>query len=227
MSIWTRIADALAALAKGEPLWKVFEHLRGPRERSIAFTIAVIALGAKAAKADGTVTRAEVTAFREVFYIRPEDEEQAARVFNLARTDAAGYEVYAARIAAMFYDDPEVLFDLMEGLFHIAIADGNYNDLEDNFLSHVAEIFGLDSRQFRALRTRFVPDAEPDPYDVLGVHPDMTYEEMRRIWRQLVRESHPDQLMARGVPEEAIKMAEQRLVAINRAWEEIELERAA
>lgn len=227
MSIWTRIADALAALAKGEPLWKVFEHLRGPRERSIAFTIAVIALGAKAAKADGTVTRAEVTAFREVFYIRPEDEEQAARVFNLARTDAAGYEIYAARIAAMFYDDPEVLFDLMEGLFHIAIADGNYNDLEDNFLSHVAEIFGLDSRQFRALRTRFVPDAEPDPYDVLGVHPDMTYEEMRRIWRQLVRESHPDQLMARGVPEEAIKMAEQRLVAINRAWEEIELERAA
>ena len=92
MSIWTRISDALAALAKGEGLSDVFERLRTPPQRSVAFAIAVIALGAKMAKADGQVTRDEVTAFREVFQIARDDETGAARVFNMARTDVAGYQ---------------------------------------------------------------------------------------------------------------------------------------
>ena len=62
MSIWTRISAALAALATGEPLSAVFDRLRTPPERTVAFTIGVIALGAKLAKADGQVTRNEVAA---------------------------------------------------------------------------------------------------------------------------------------------------------------------
>src|SRR6056297_4180758 len=99
MSIWTRISEALQALAKGESLALVFDRLRSPPERSVAFTIAVIALSAKMAKADGRVTRDEVTAVREVFHIPPEDERAAARVFNMAREDVAGFEDYATRIA--------------------------------------------------------------------------------------------------------------------------------
>jgi DnaJ like chaperone protein len=64
MSIWTRITDALSALTAGESLSDVFANLRTPPERSVAFAIAVIALGAKMAKADGQVTRDEVAAFR-------------------------------------------------------------------------------------------------------------------------------------------------------------------
>lgn len=221
MSVWSRIVDALAALAQGESLAAVFDLLRSPPEKSVAFTIAVVALSAKMAKADGLVTRDEVTAFREVFVIAADDEAGAARVFNLARTDIAGYQDYARRIRAMFHDDPAVLCDLMEGLFHIATADGVYHPSEDRFLETVAEIFGLDELQFRALRARFVPDAAPDPYTVLGVTPDMTAEDIRRVWRQLVRDTHPDRMLARGVPEEAVRLAERRLVDINRAWEEI------
>ena len=102
MSIWSRISDALAALAQGEGLSAVFERLRTPPERSVGFTIAVIALSAKMAKADGLVTRDEVTAFREVFQISPEEEANAARVFNLASQDVAGFEDYARRIRGMF-----------------------------------------------------------------------------------------------------------------------------
>ena len=87
MSLWTRISDAIGALASGEGLSAVFDRLRTPPDRSVAFTIAVIALGAKMAKADGQVTRDEVTAFREVFHIPPSEEPNAARVFNLARQD--------------------------------------------------------------------------------------------------------------------------------------------
>jgi len=221
MSIWTRIADALSALASGEALSAVFDRLRTPPERSVAFAIAVIALGAKMAKADGLVTRDEVTAFREVFFIPKGEEANAARVFNLARQDVAGFEDYAHRIARMFGDADPVLCDLMEGLFHIAVSDGHYHPAEDDFLARVAAIFGIDERRFRSLRTRFVPDALPDPWDVLGIPPGTPIDEARAAWRALVLESHPDRMIARGVPEEAVKMAETRLVAINRAWEEI------
>jgi DnaJ like chaperone protein len=221
MSIWLRITEALSALASGEGLAAVFDRLRTPPEKTVAFTIAVIALSAKMAKADGLVTRDEVMAFREVFHIPPEDEAGAARVFNLARQDVAGFEEYAKRIRAMFGQDQGTLCDLMEGLFHIAMADGTYHPGEDAFLLRVAEIFDLPEGSFRRLKSRFVPDADPDPYEVLGVDPEMPLDQIRATWRQLVRDSHPDRMIARGVPEEAIKLSERRLIDINRAWEEI------
>ena len=227
MSIWTRISDALAALAKGEGLSAVFDRLKTPPEKSIGFTIAVIALGAKMAKADGTVTRDEVMAFREVFTIPPQEEANAARVFNLARQDVAGFDLYAEKIAAMFGPGDPVLVDLMEGLFHIALADGDYHPHEDAFLRDVAGIFGIGAPCFRSLVARFVPDAVPDPYDVLGVAHDAPIAKVRAAWRQAVRDNHPDRLMSRGLPEEAIRLAENRMAAINRAWDEINGKKAA
>lgn len=227
MSLWTRISDALAALASGEGLSAVFDRLRTPPEKSIGFTIAVIALGAKMAKADGVVTRNEVMAFRSIFTIPREEEQNAARVFNLARQDVAGFELYARKIAAMFGPGDPVLADLMEGLFHIALADGEYHPHEDAFLRAVAKIFGIGDRCFRSLVGRLVPDAVPDPYDVLDVAHDAPSEVVREAWRRAVRENHPDRLLARGLPAEAMRLAEERMAAINRAWEEINGKKAA
>ena len=226
MTLWQRILDVLNRLAPGEALGALFDRFRGPPERSVAFTIAVIALGAKMAKADGQVTRDEVAAFREVFTIPPHEEANAARVFDLARTDVAGFEEYAHRIQRMFAEDGETLRDLMDGLFHIAVADGAYHPAEDAFLERVAQIFRLPERAFRAIRARHVPEAERDCHEVLGVDPDAPMDEIRAAWRAAVRETHPDRLVARGLPEEAIKLAEARLVAVNRAWERIQAEAA-
>jgi DnaJ like chaperone protein len=226
MSIWSRIAEALSALASGEGLSEVFGRLRTDPERSVGFTIAVIALGAKMAKADGQVTRDEVAAFREVFTIPPGDEDNAARVFNLARQDVAGFEEYAKRIKAMFGERCDVLFDLMEGLFHIAVADGEYHPKENDFLDRVRDIFGMSQRDFTSMRARFVADAEPDPYEVLGVTCDTPVDDIRQAYRALVRETHPDRLAARGVPPEAVKLAEKRLVVVNAAWEAVRKGRA-
>ena len=221
MSLWTRITEAVSALAQGEGLSAVFERLRPAPERRVAFTIAVIALSAKMAKADGLVTRDEVAAVREVFQIAREDEAGAARVFNLARQDVAGFEEYAHRIRVMFDGDCAALLDLMEGLFHIAMADGSYHPNEDAFLERVAGIFDITPRAFQSLRCRYVPDAPPDPYTVLGAEPGASLDDIQRLYRQAVRDNHPDRMIARGVPPEAIKLAEKRMVDINRAWEDI------
>ena len=221
MSIWKRISDALAVLAQGEGLSAVFEKLRTPPERTIGFTIAVIALGAKMAKADGLVTRDEVTAFRQVFHIPASETQNAARVLDLARKDVAGFDLYAARIRDMFGAGHQALVDLLEGLFYIAVADGRYHPNENVFLEEVARIFGVQSRDFVNMRSRFVPDENPDPYCILGIEPTADAESVRQAWRALVREYHPDRMIARGVPEEAMKLAEKRLIQANWAYEEI------
>ena len=228
MSIWTRIAEILSALASGEALSAIFDRLRVTPERSVGFTIAVIALGAKMAKADGEVTRDEVSAFRRVFAIPEGEEANAARVFNLARQDVAGFDAYARKIRAMFAeDDHEVLIDLMEGLFHIAVADGHYHTKEDDFLDMVAGQFGIEPAVFRSLRARFVEGAAADPYAVLGVASDAPLDKVRAAWKAAVRASHPDAMMARGVPAEAVQLATRRLIAINAAWAEISAKQVA
>ncbi|TNC47218.1 molecular chaperone DjiA [Rubellimicrobium rubrum] len=221
MSIWTRVMDLLASLGGGDGLSTLFERLHTPPEKTVGFAIAMVALGAKIAKADGLVTKNEVAAFREVFIIPEGEEANVARVYDLARRDIAGFEDYASRIRRMFGEGAVQLADLLEGLFHIAVADGDYHPEENQFLLRVAQIFDLPDHEFMRIRAEFVPDAERDPYDVLGVPHGAPMDQVRAAWRSLVRETHPDRLIAHGLPEEAIRMAEKRLICINRAWEQI------
>src|SRR6059036_1243617 len=132
MSIWTRIAEAVSAI--GDSLGSFLQKLARPRasapEKSIAFTIGMIALGAKMAKADGVVTKAEVEAFRQVFHIPERDLAGVARVFNLAKQDVAGYDSYARQIARLFKPGSPILEDVLDGLFHIAKADNSVHPAE-------------------------------------------------------------------------------------------------
>jgi len=226
MSLLRRIGESISALARGEDLSAVFERLARDPEDSAAFTIAVIALGAKMAKADGRVTRAEIAAFREIFHIAPEDERAAARIYNLARRDVAGFQSYARRIARMFRDRPRVLAELLEGLAYIAASDGHFHADEAAFLEEVARIFEIPEAEFRAIRARYLP-GESDPYQVLGVDPDIDDAALARHYRRLVRELHPDRLVGDGVPEECRHLAEQRLAAVNEAYRTIRESRKA
>ena len=107
------------------------------------------------------------------------------------------------------------------------MADGEYHPKEDEFLAEVAQIFGLGDPCFRSLRARFVEGAPRDPYDVLGVAPGASLADIRAAWKQAVRDSHPDRLIARGVPPEAVELASRRMIDINAAWAEINGKRAA
>jgi len=221
MSIWDQIRHFMRDVA-ANGFVALFERLRGDPGHSVAFTMAVVALGAKMAKADGRVTHDEVAAFREVFRAEASAEQDIARLFNLARQDIAGFETYAQRIKRLFPSpDQTVVSDLIEGLFYIAMADGHYHPGEDEFLARVAEILGISPAKFRTIRARAVPGQDSDPHVVLGVSTDADFKQIQTAWKKLVRECHPDAIQARGLPPEAIGIAERRLIAINRAWDEI------
>ena len=228
MSIWTRIADVIQSIGEsvGSFLQAIVARNPTPPEKSVAFTIGMIALGAKMAKADGVVTDSEIAAFKQVFHIPESELPAVARVFNLAKQDTAGFETYARQIARLFEAQHTILEDVLDGLFHIAKADNAFHPGEHGFLREVALIFGFDEQDFARIRARHVTVAD-DPYLILGLSRDASEEEIRRRYRELVREYHPDRHIAAGMPEEMIDIATERLQKVNEAYDRIMREKAA
>lgn len=194
--------------------------------RRIAFATAIIILGAKLAKADGHVTRDEVDAFKRRFKFSEQEVGGVAHIYDQAKTSAEGFQPYARQIAALFGRDPVLLEELLIGLFEVARADGDLKTGEIEFLREVASIFGFDEAKFEQLRATFsavdsATSTSEDPYKVLGVSRTASDAEIKKHYRQLVRELHPDQLIAKGLPPEFISRANNRLAAVNTAYDRI------
>ena len=232
MSIWGRLAGAAAGLAEGGVQGLLGAFAGGhtfPHDNrvkhQVAFTIGVIALGAKMAKADGIVTRDEVVAFTEVFKVPEGEMENVSRVFNLAKQDVIGYEAYADQLASLLKGNRKLLEDVLEGLFHIAMADGVFHPNEEQFLAQVAQRFGFTPTEFNYTKARHVGTVEADPYEVLGITPDIDNDTLKHHYHKLVLENHPDKMIARGVPPEFVSLATKKIALINAAYKEVAKER--
>ncbi|PZQ15858.1 MAG: molecular chaperone DjlA [Ancylobacter novellus] len=243
MSFWGKVGGAAGGWMLGGPLGAIAGALAGhylvdretdpeaeaaeERDRkSLAFTIGVIALSAKMAKADGVVAPVEVEAFRKAFEIKPEDLKEVSEVFDRATYDVAGFESYARQLHDLFEGEPATLEDVLHSLAHIAAADGAIHEAEVNYLMQVAEIFALDRASVRRAFGRYVRLPEDDPYEILGAEPSAPTEELKRRHRTLVAENHPDRALARGLPPAAVRVATSKLAAINAAWDAIRAERS-
>ncbi|QQR40168.1 J domain-containing protein [Devosia rhizoryzae] len=191
-----------------------------PGGREAAFTLALIALSAKMAVADGAVTASEVRAFNATVEVAKGNEPQVERLFNLAKQDVAGYDAYARKVARFFASTPDTLEHVLDGLFFIATADGLVHEAELDYLRDVSRIFGFDEARFEQVASQHVMlEQGVDPYTVLGLNHDAPPEEVRRVYRRLVAEHHPDRLIAKGVPEDLIDVATARMAAINLAYQ--------
>lgn len=228
MRIWDRIVEGMNGLGIAELLGlssPPADDGGHPGLRQIGFTIGVIALGAKMARVDGEVSEVERAAFREFFEVPPGEEANVERFFDLAKRDAGGFETYARQVAALFPDAPEILENVIEGLFSIAQADGRIDVAEADYLAKVASIFGLPSSRFERAKAAALGAVECEPCVVLGIDPMATDEQIREAWLRQVRANHPDRLMAQGLPEEAIAVANRKLALINDAYDRLRRQR--
>ena len=239
MSVWGKIIGGVGGFAIGGPIGALVGAVAGhavdkargssgePQDatKSVAFTIATIALGAKMAKADGHVTRDEVDAFKKVFSVPPEEVKQVSKFFDQARKDSRGFEPYARQVAGMFADNPAVLEELLYCLTVIAKADGVVHPAEVAYLRSVGNIFGLDEYAFERITAISGGVGPSDPYKILGVQRTITDDDLKTAYRALVRENHPDKLIAEGLPEELVQLANEKLAAINDAYDQISADR--
>src|SRR5262245_18270264 len=235
MSIWERLASAVAQSSVGPSIATLFgggtEVERQPQDRSadneVPFTVGVIALSAKMAKADGVITRDEVKAFKEAFRVSDGEMKQVARIFNLAKEDVTGYEAFAEDLVNVFKGNRKLLEDVLEGLFHIAKADETLHPEVEQFLRIVAKRFGLTDTEVIYIKARHVVATERNPYDVLVVNPSVSDDELKSHYRRLIADNSPDKLLARGVPKEFVTIANKRVAALDEAYDKIVKQRSA
>ena len=237
MSIWEKLAAATADLSIGGQIGALLggvgdhhvlhrdQNQDRPADNALPFTVGMISLGAKMAKSDGVVTKDEVRAFKKVFKVSAAEMKHAARAFNLAKQDVAGYETCAEQLVTMFRGDRKLLEYVLEALFHIAKADEVLHPQEEQFLGQVAKRFGFTDAEFTFMKARHTIAAERNPYDVLGMKPSVSNEELRSQYRRLVAENQPDEFVARGLPKEFVLIATEKAAAIKQAYDAIAKER--
>ena len=239
MTIWGLIIGGAAGFAFGGPIGALLgaaagtlagqqlsRHINPEQNKKVAFTVAVIALSAKMARADGMVTAAEIRSFRERVQIPEGDLHRVGQFWDLARQTQDGFEAYARQTVGLFGPKSAILEQLLDLLFTIARADGHITNPEWDYLRQVATIFGYDEDGFNRLSGIYSGE-NPPPHLILGVSAQASCDEVRSAWRQLAAAHHPDKLIAAGMPEEFIQAATDRLARINHAYDLLSRQRAA
>lgn len=224
MGFWRRIAGLAARRPDGAECDQCPPGLPG---EDPAFSTAVTALGAKLARADGRAEPDEYAAFREVFQPEPGSERNVQMLYDLASQTTRGYESYARRLARRYRACPQLLEDVLDGLFHIATASGVVTADESAYLERVSELFGMSPLTYRRVRATHLGAGADDPYGVLGVEPDASDETVRAARRTLLSECHPDRVRARGLPEEFVEVFSAKAAAVNQAFDAVMRERRA
>ena len=239
MSIWGKIIGGATGFAFGGPLGALLGGVAGhaldkiktkrklPEEtalKQIGFTIGVIVLSAKMAKADGKVTEEEIKAFKEKINVPDNEIKNVAKLWDQAKKTTDGFEVYAKQISDLLGRNSSVLEELLNHLITIAQADGKITIPEIKYLKKVGDIFGFSNADFERIYSS-KSGFYTDPYQVLGVSRNATVQEIKRKWKQLAINHHPDRLISQGVPEDFIQKSTSRLKEINNAWDTIQNQR--
>ena len=239
MSIWGKIIGGATGFAFGGPIGALLGSVAGhaidkiktkkklPEEtalKQISFTIGVIVLSAKMAKADGKVTEDEIRAFKEKINIPDNEIKNVAKLWDQAKKTTDGFEIYAKQIADLLEKNSSVLEELLKLLIIIALADGKITIPEIKYLKKVGNIFGFSKEEFERIYSS-KSGVSSDPYQILGVSRDASVDEIKQKWKQLAINHHPDRLISQGIPEDLIHKSTSRLKEINNAWDTIQNKR--
>ena len=233
MSVWGKFIVSTAGFALGGPIGALIGVVAGhaidkikakhklPEEhalKQIGFTVGVIVLSAKMAKADGKVTKEEIIAFKDKISVPEKEIKNVARLWDQAKKTTDGFEVYAQQICQLLGKNSSVLEELLNLLIIIAKADGKITEPEILYLKQVSFIFGFSIEKFDIIYSSSLGKTS-DPYQILGVRRDTPILEIKNKWKILATNHHPDKLIAQGLPIDFIEKTTHRLQEINNAWD--------
>lgn len=186
------------------------------------YAIGLIVLAAKLAKSDGVVTSDEIAKFKKIFRIPQSDLKQVAAIWKQAAETSDGFEVYAEQLYQTFRRSPQMLEQIILGLFEIGYADHELSPPELRYIKKVSNIFKLNQQTFNRLRSSRPEFVKEDPYKVLGVKKSDNIANIKKAYRSLARKNHPDVIRAKGITDDSIiRKAKEKFQLINDAYEQI------
>ena len=237
MTIWGSLIGGIIGFSFGGPFGallgsfiggkisspnKLFKNNYDQNEYQQIFAIALIVLSAKLSKADGLVSKEELTAVKEKLKIPDSEIDQVSKIFNKAKEDTLGYEPYAKQISEIFNRNINVLEEVINILFYIAESDGKVSESEYKMIENIAKIFGLTYEQFESIKESRKSSDKLNPYIVLESNPDDDLSTIRKRYLNLSKQHHPDLLLSKGVPQEVIEESKNKMRAVNNAWDQVQ-----
>tara|TARA_B100000686_G_scaffold89006_2_gene95683 strand:- start:12963 stop:13751 length:789 start_codon:yes stop_codon:yes gene_type:complete len=201
-------------------------------DKQMVFATGVIVLSAKLAKADGQVTKDEIETFKSVFDFDSRDETAIGKIYNEAKLSADGFEIYASQLKQVFGDQEALYVEFITSLFKIAFSDGLLHPKELEMINKISNIFGIPKNIFESIQGKFdnfdskgLNNLLDEDYKIFSCNKNDTDKKLKDNYLKLVKDYHPDNLVSKGLPEEFIRFANQRLSEINNAYDRIEKSR--
>jgi DnaJ like chaperone protein len=202
----------------------VFSSLEN--KQSIYFTATFSMLG-KLAKADGVVTQQEIDVIdrvmRENLRLNPQARDLAIRIFNEAKNSDQRFEDFATQFYSEFGASKEVLASIIDLLLLVGHADGQLSEPEEAMILSAVRIFRLEDR-YQQLKGRFsgVPEDINRYYTILGAKQGDSLASIKRKYRRLAMEYHPDRIQSQGMAPELASAAEDKFKEIQNAMDMVE-----
>ncbi len=214
---------------KEEQYLKSIPGRRGPglssnEEAQLVFFTAAFSMLAKISKADGRISEREIQAIERFMthdlQLDAAGQETAKNIFRQAVSSPEPFEAFARQFHSVFRYQPNIMELMLDVLLRVSAADGSISPGEEELLQSATGIFGYSQADYKRLRSRYIREIDPY-YAVLKCDETATNEEIKKSYRALVREYHPDKIEAKGLPEEFIKLAGDKFNEVQEAYDHI------
>lgn len=197
-------------------------------QAQMAFFIASFSMLAKLAKADGQVSEAELLSVRQFMArdlnLNARSQQAAEQIFQAALKSPQGFDAFAEQFYQHFARQPQLLELMIDILVRVSIADGTLHESEEQLIVSAVRIFRLSDADYQKIKSRYIKDTERF-YATLGCSSSDSDETIKKQYRRLVRDYHPDAIAAKGLPEEFVKFSNDKFREIQEAYEAISKER--
>ncbi|MCX5894364.1 MAG: TerB family tellurite resistance protein [Proteobacteria bacterium] len=192
-----------------------------------AYFISLFSVLGKFAKIDGVVTRDELALidnFMRHMGISGTERNFAITIFNEARNSTYSINDFANQLYEVSRHQRALLYSFIDLLFQLALSDGKVHHAEEAALDDIRHIFGINDTEFNSIKARYIDDSEKY-YKVLNCTSDSTDEEIKKQYKKLAKDFHPDTITGKGLPEEFVTFATRRFQEIQEAYEKIRKKR--
>jgi len=205
------------------------QRLRPQQHAQMTFFVGTFSLLGKLAASDGAVTREERAKVEEFMdnnlHLDPATRATARQIFEASIHSQESFYSIANQFYREFFSRPEFFELLIDIMLQVAAADRNgMTREEETLIVDAVHIFRFSEARYQQLKSRYVR-RNSSAYAVLGCSPDDSVDQIKKAYRHLVSEYHPDKIAAKGLPEEFKKVAEEKFREIQEAYGRIREER--
>ena len=195
-------------------------------ERHGIYFVTTFSMLGKLSKADGQVSPEEIEVVERIMTdslrLPLQARQFAIKIFNTAKDSRETFEDYARQFYGAFHDHPEVLVSLVDLLLRISHADGVLHPAEDRLIEQAVDIFGI-GPEYQQVKARYSNTNDLDKcYATLGANHGESLKDIKRKYRRLAMEFHPDRVQSKGVTPELALLAEERFKEIQQSFDVVE-----